>query len=38
MSSDMNERSSGASVDHILAGLAVWAVMMAVFAAFVVVF
>ena len=32
MSNDMNETSTGVSVDHFLAGLAVWAVLMVVFA------
>ncbi len=32
MSSDMNENSTGVSVDHFLAGLAVWAVLMVVYA------
>jgi hypothetical protein len=35
MSSDLNQTSSGATgvtVDHVLAGLAVWAVLMVVYA------
>ena len=31
MSSDLHETSTGVSMDHVLAGLAVWAVMMVVF-------
>jgi hypothetical protein len=31
MSSDLHQSSTGVSVEHVLAGLAVWAVMMVVF-------
>lgn len=31
MSSDLHETSTGVSIDHVLAGLTVWAVMMVVF-------
>jgi len=32
MSSDLHQTPTGVSVEHVLAGLAVWAVMMVVFA------
>jgi len=31
MSSDLHQTPTGVSVEHVLAGLAVWAVMMVVF-------
>jgi hypothetical protein len=32
MSSDMNETPTGVTVEHVLAGLAVWAVLMVIYA------